>query len=438
MNIHLVSLGCARNQVDSEIMMGRVQGAGWRLVSEPDSADVIIVNTCGFIEAAVNESIDTILELAAWKQNGPCHKLIVAGCLPERYRESLTESMPEVDLWLGTGGFEHILDVIQPATTTSRCLFPDPDAISAISPGTPRHLTSPHMAYLKIAEGCSRHCTYCIIPKLRGRQKSRPIEDIVAEARNLIDTGVHELVLVAQDTTAYGTDLTYSADLTQLLRQLAKLSDDIWIRMLYGHPESITDEIIDAVAEHETICSYFDLPVQHASDRILHRMGRHYGRDDLIRLVERIRNRIPEACFRTTLIVGFPGETKDDFKILKSFVQEMKFHHLGVFTYSNAPDLPSSRLLNHVNTRTANYRRDRLMSLQVDIARKHQEAWLEKTVDVLIESRNESNLYMGRTWFQAPEVDGITYVTGQGLSIGKRIRVRIIDTLEYDLIGEPE
>ncbi|MGD9971801.1 MAG: 30S ribosomal protein S12 methylthiotransferase RimO [Desulfatirhabdiaceae bacterium] len=438
MNIHVVTLGCARNQVDSEIMMGRIQSAGLRLVPEPDSADVILVNTCGFIEAAVNESIDTILELAVWKEKGPCHKLIVAGCLPERYRENLAQSMPEVDMWVGTGGFDQILQAVQQPVSTPQYLFPDPDAISIIPPGTPRQLTSSHMVYLKVAEGCDRHCTYCIIPKLRGRQKSRPMADIVSEARNLIEAGFQELVLVAQDTTAYGSDLTDSADMSQLLHKLAGLSTDVWIRFLYGHPESITDDIINAVVEHDTILPYFDLPVQHASDRILRRMGRNYGRDDLTRLVDRIRTRIPNASFRTTLIVGFPGETRDDFKILKSFVQEMRFHHLGVFTYSDAPDLPSSRLSNPVNAKTARYRRDRLMALQMAISRNHQEAWLEKVVDVLIENRNENNLFTGRTWFQAPEVDGITYVTGQGLSIGKRVRVRVTDTLEYDLIGEVE
>ena len=438
MNVHLVTLGCARNQVDSEIMTGRLLREAWRLVSEPEDAEVIIVNTCGFIEAAVNESIDTILELASWKRNGRCRRLVVAGCLPERYREELAQSMPEVDVWLGTGAFDRIVDVVSPEAP-SGCLFPDPDRLIPEAAGLPRQLTVPHTAYLKVAEGCSRHCTYCIIPKLRGRQKSRSLSDILAEADSLISAGVQELVLVAQDTTAYGQDLgPSSGGLPVLLRELANLSDRIWIRILYGHPESITDAVIQEIRTHPQICPYFDLPVQHASGRILRRMGRRYTWDNLIRLFDRIRMEIPESSLRTTLITGFPGETQEDFKILQSFIRRIRFHHLGVFPYSGSPDLPSDRLPDHVPEKTARYRRDRLMAIQMEISREHLENRLNDVVDVLIESQSQENLYIGRTWFQAPEVDGVTMVHGRGLTVGRRIPVRITDTLEYDLVGEPD
>jgi len=437
MNIHLVSLGCARNLVDSEVMTGKLREAGCVPVPDPEDADVIIVNTCSFIEAAANESIDTILALAELKKSGACSRLIVTGCLPERYREDIVAALPEVDVFLGTGAYDRIVEAVQKGPNLSACLLPDPDGITVETADAARYLSTGPAAYLKIAEGCDRHCTYCIIPKLRGRQKSRALQDIVAEAEKLAASGVRELTLVSQDTTAYGQDLADSADLSLLLERLSRIPFDIWIRFLYGHPESITDAVIRTVADHPMICPYFDIPVQHASDAVLKRMGRHSGRKDLLRLFGRIRAVVPEACLRTTVIVGFPGETDADFDLLLSFVKEIRFDHLGVFIYSDADDLPSHRLPDPVPAAVARRRHNRLMAAQKKISAENNRKYLDKIIPVLVESNPEKGVYMGRTRFQAPEVDGVTIIHADGLEIGDVIRVRITDTLEYDLIGAP-
>ncbi len=436
MNVHLVSLGCARNQVDSEGMLGRLAQAGWRIVAEPDDADVIVVNTCSFIEAAADESIDTIIALSRYKTDGVCRSLIVAGCLPERYGEAIGRELPEVDLFLGTGAFDRIVDAVEGLLAENRCILPDPDAIAVSDPDAPRVPTLAHSAYLKIAEGCSRTCTYCIIPKLRGRQKSRSSADIVAEARRLAAAGTREIILVAQDSTAYGRDLADGSSLAGLLGRLSEISDDIWIRILYGHPESIDDGTIRVMAERPNVCSYFDLPIQHASDRMLGRMGRRHTQSDLHRLFERIRKTAPDAALRTTVIVGFPGETDRDFKTLLSFVETVGFDHLGVFTYSDAEDLPSHRLDGHVSPAVARRRHDRLMERQIAISAEKNARYLGRTLAVLIEESPESDLFLGRTAFQAPEVDGLVYVRGPHLSLGRFAAVTITDTLEYDLVGD--
>lgn len=436
MKIHLVSLGCARNQVDSEGMLGRLALAGWRITEAPDDADVIVVNTCSFIESAAEESIDTILAMARYKTEGVCRALIVAGCLPERYGEAIGRELPEVDLFLGTGAFDRIVEAASGVLASERCILPDPDAAAPPDPDAPRVQTLPHSAYLKIAEGCSRTCTYCIIPRLRGRQKSRPAEEIVAEARRLVAAGTRELILVAQDSTAYGRDREGGPGLAELLERLSEIDDGIWIRVLYGHPESIDDGIIRTMALRPNICSYFDLPVQHASDGVLRRMGRNHTRSDLFRLFERIREIAPEASLRTTAIVGFPGETDRDFKALLSFVEAVRFDHLGVFTYSDAEDLPSHRLDGHVPHATARKRHDRLMARQRDISEEKNAGYLGRTLTVLVEESPEAGLFLGRTAFQAPEVDGLVYIHGRDLPIGRFASVTITDTLEYDLVGE--
>ena len=437
MKIYLVSLGCARNLVDSEIMSGKLNTAGWTLSEDPEEADVIIVNTCSFIEAAADESIDTILALAAYKQKSVCRRLIVTGCLPERYREEIISALPEVDAFLGTGAYDRILEAVQDTPLPVMCLLPDPDAISVSCADTPRELTTWPVAYLKIAEGCSRRCTYCIIPRLRGNQKSRSIEDIVAEAEKWVAAGIRELTLVAQDTTAYGQDLADPADLSSLLERLSLLSDDIWIRFLYGHPESITERIIRTVADLPNVCSYFDIPVQHVSDRILKHMGRHYGKQDLIRLFDDIRTIIPDASLRTTVITGFPGETDEDFELLLSFIKTVQFDHLGVFVYSDADDLPSHHLPNPVSPRIAGQRRSWIMNVQKKISTRKNKKHLENKYRVLVESSPENGIYLGRTFFQAPEVDGVTIVHSDQLTIGNIVPVLITDTQEYDLTGLP-
>jgi ribosomal protein S12 methylthiotransferase len=447
MKLYLESLGCARNQVDSEIMIGRLKRAGWVLTDDPEVAETIVVNTCSFIESAVEESIDTILELAELKKEGSCKRLVVAGCLPERYREEILGSLPEVDIFLGTGAFDQIVKAVQDPKFTRQCLLPDPDMNVLQKNDSPRDLLLSHSAYLKIAEGCSKSCTYCIIPKLRGRQKSRPLEDIVSEARQLISRGVKELVLVAQDTTAYGRDLPKRANLSRLMEDLAGLvtekSQDVsapWLRVLYGHPESIGDAFIKTVAANSSICSYFDIPIQHVSTPVLKRMGRQYTRDDLHRLFDRIRKLVPDAALRTTLIVGFPGETDKDFETLVDFAEDVRFDHLGVFVYSDSDDLPSHRLAEHVPENVATDRYHQLMSAQADISALNNQKYIGNIVKVLVEESLDSNLFCGRTIFQAPEVDGVSYInTGQSpfhLKIGSIADMRVTDAMEYDLMGE--
>ncbi|HHP7234120.1 MAG TPA: 30S ribosomal protein S12 methylthiotransferase RimO [Desulfobacterales bacterium] len=436
MNVHVVSLGCARNLVDAEIMLGRLKNAGARLIDAPQRAEVIVVNTCSFVESAADESIETILELARYKQRGRCRRLIVTGCLPERYREETLDALPEVDVFLGTGAFDRIVDAVMGIADPRACLLPDPDTIAPNDSGTARLRTPGPTAYLKIAEGCSRHCTYCIIPKLRGSQKSRSADAIVAEAGRLVQSGAKELVLVAQDTTAYGRDLAKSAGLGGLLQSLVRLPGDFRIRFLYGHPESIDAEVIRTVAEQDRICSYFDIPIQHVSRSVLQRMCRRYAVDDLRRLFDRIRAAAPDAALRTTVIVGFPGESDNDFLQLMQFVEEIGFDHLGAFTYSDAEDLASHRLDAHVPPAVARKRYHTLMVRQQELSLQRNRRYLGTVCPVLIEAALESGLYSGRTEFQAPEVDGMTYVHADHLSIGAMVDVKIIDTLEYDLVGE--
>jgi ribosomal protein S12 methylthiotransferase len=452
MKLNLVSLGCARNLVDSEVMLGRLREKGWAITDDPSDAEVIIVNTCSFIEPAVNESIDTIIELAGYKQNGACKRLIVTGCLPQRFGKDIVKTLPEVDVFLGTGAFDKIIEAAGGFADLG-CHLPNPDLLPLQGQNTQRVQSSSYLAYLKIAEGCSRHCTYCVIPKLRGQQKSRLPEDIIAEARHLYLLGIKELLLIAQDTTSYGKDLRQGYDFSQLLTNLSAISepnrfgsgktghaDDLWIRVLYMHPESIEDSVVKAVAENENICSYFDMPVQHADNKVLKRMGRNYTRDDLRRLIDKIRLRIPDAAIRTTVIVGFPGETDKNFETLLSFVEELRFDHLGVFIYSDFKDLPSHELTDHVRENVANIRRDRLMSVQAKISMENNLKYAGRIARVLVEEKLEENLLSGRTFFQAPDVDGITYIETSklhtGIGIGSFADVKITETREYDLRGE--
>jgi ribosomal protein S12 methylthiotransferase len=447
MKIYLESLGCAKNQVDSEIMLGRLKQAGWTLTYDPGEAHTIVVNTCSFIESAAQESIDTILDLAEYKESGACRRLVVSGCLPERYRDQIVQSLPEVDIFLGTGAFDQIVAAVGNGRVRHEAVLPDPDLARPEPPGTPRVLSAPHMAYLKVAEGCSRGCTYCVIPRLRGRHRSRPDADVAAEARELIAAGARELILVAQDTTAYGIDLAPPVGLGRLVATLAGIASEggadgaeVWVRVLYGHPESIDEDFIRAVAAHPNVCPYFDVPIQHASNKILKRMGRRYTKDKLRRLFRRIRSAVPNAALRTTVIVGFPGETEKDFKEVQDFAEEIRFDHLGAFVYSDADDLPAHRLGGQVPAALAQERFDRLMSSQLDIASEINQAHIGRSFQVLIEEDLGNHLFAGRTRFQAPEVDGVTYVntalSGRALAIGSMAWARVTDAMEYDLMGE--
>ncbi len=436
MKLHLVSLGCAKNLIDSEVMLGRLVNAGWVITDVPAEAEIIIVNTCSFIEPAVNESIDTILELAKFKETGICRHLVVTGCLPERFREEIVHALPEVDIFLGTGAFDRIVHAVNGSSDFSKCLLPDPNLLTMQAKEAHRVRSLSHIAYIKIAEGCSRHCAYCIIPRLRGKYRSRNHEDIIAEARSLVLSGVKELILVAQDTTSYGKDLNMSVDLSGLLESISDISEDVWIRLMYGHPESIDESIVKTIATYDNICTYFDIPVQHVSNSVLKRMRRKYTRDDLYRLFEKIRETAPDCALRTTAIVGFPGETDKDFQQLFDFAEDICFDHLGVFLYSDSEDLQSHRLSHHVPKNTAKERHDRLMSRQADISLKNNQKYIGKVLKVLVEEKSEDNLFVGRTYFQAPEVDGITYINSNQLQPGRFAGIKITDAFEYDLAGK--
>ncbi len=426
-------------------MLGLLQKAGWTITNDPSKAEVIVVNTCSFIEAAAQESIDTILELATLKQEGICRRLIVAGCLPERYRESISQELPEVDFFLGTGAYHRIVDAAENGMAQQICLLPPPEERPMDLPDAPRLTTSSYSAYVKVAEGCSRKCTYCIIPKLRGPQRSRPLKDITAEAGRLLRSGAKELNLVAQDTTSWGYDFDPPEHPADMLNALATLDGNPWIRLLYGHPDRFDDRLIRSIGDTQNICSYFDIPVQHVSSRILKKMGRHYRREDLFELFKTIRDRVPDAVLRTTLIVGFPGETPSDVQELLTFIEEIGFDHLGVFTYSDEDDLPSHSLPGHVGKKTALKRFDLIMSAQARISEKKNQKYIGCQLDVLVEDIPEDGVFIGRTWFQAPDVDGITYIRtfdkqfpkSLDVDIGSVVRVKITDAMEYDLMGEP-
>ncbi|MBW1859743.1 MAG: 30S ribosomal protein S12 methylthiotransferase RimO [Deltaproteobacteria bacterium] len=437
MRIHFISLGCPRNLVDTEIMLGQLIEAGHTILSDPSGADCVVVNTCSFIEPAVDESIDVILEMGEWKKQTDGGRLIVAGCLPQRYGADLIKTLPEVDVFLGTGGFDRIVLAAEGSLNGKRVVLPNPGRAPVQDSSLPRFQTTPsHTAYLKIAEGCSSRCTYCIIPKLRGPHRSRPMQEVLSEARFLVESGVKELILVAQNTAAYGRDLGLDNGLAHLLEALTRISGLAWIRVLYGHPDYMSDALIEVVGSHRQLCSYFDIPVQHISESILKRMGRHYDSSTIFELFERIRNKVPDAALRTTLLVGFPGESDDDFERLLNLVERVRFDHLGAFVYSDNKDLPSSALSNHVPEVTKQERLDLLMLLQRDISKDNSQQYVGKTLQVLIDGPVEgTDALRGRTCFQAPEIDGMVYVSRKGAEPDAFARVRITEAGEYDLRG---
>ncbi|OGP63168.1 MAG: ribosomal protein S12 methylthiotransferase RimO [Deltaproteobacteria bacterium RBG_13_49_15] len=436
MKLHLVSLGCPKNLVDSEVMLGRLMESGIIITQNPKEAQVIVINTCSFIEPAVNESIDTILELSKHKKSGRCRRLIVTGCLPQRYQENLSVTLPEVDAFLGTGAYDQIVSAANGLLNTAACVMTDPNSRPPIGKDEHRVRSSQHLAYVKIAEGCSRHCTYCIIPALRGKQKSRHAKDILSEIRFLVASGVKEVILVAQETSSYGYDISGAINLNILLRRISRVEGSFRIRLLYGHPKSITEPLIQTVAKSHNICPYFDIPVQHASDGILKRMGREYTQEQLYQLFDTIRSIAPDAALRTTFLVGFPGETEQDFDALCAFAEDVRFDHAGVFIYSDAADIPSHNLQGSVTEKEAMERRDHLMSLQASISLEKNRSHKGKIFPILIEEKIGKNRYTGRTGFQAPQIDGITRVKGNRLNIGSFVPVKITNASEYDLTGD--
>jgi ribosomal protein S12 methylthiotransferase len=433
--VYLHTLGCPKNRVDSEVMLGTFLEAGFRLVQDPAAAEVVVVNTCGFIESAKAESVDAIVELSELKQSGRCKKLVVTGCLVQRHADELAKELPEVDHFLGTGAYADVARIVQDAQA-KRLVVPDPEFVH--SAATPRVNSLPsHTAYLKIAEGCDNDCAFCIIPKLRGPQRSRPVDDLVAEAAALAAQGTVELSLVAQDLTAYGYDLPGKTRLHHLLPELCKVDGIRWIRLHYAYPRDVPEALLQVVADEAKIVKYLDMPLQHSSDRLLRTMRR--GRDSafLRELLARMRARVPGIALRTSLIVGLPGETEADFEDLLRFVEEQRFAHLGVFEYSREEGTGAAELPDQVPDPLKRERYARIMEVQREIARDHQQAMIGRRLEVLVEGRSEEteHLLVGRHAQQAPEIDGVTYVNDGMAYPGELVTLDVTDASDYDLVG---
>lgn len=438
MNILFVSLGCDKNLVDTEVMLGLLASRGHQMVDSEEIADVIVINTCCFIHDAKEESIQTILEMAEYKKAGSCKALIVTGCLAQRYKQEIIDEIEEVDAVLGTTSYDKIVEAIDEALAGHTSVeMTDIDALPLVE--SKRLVTTGgHFAYLKIAEGCDKHCTYCIIPKIRGNFRSVPIERLLKEAEDLVAQGVKEIILVAQETTLYGKDLYGEKSLHKLLRELCKISGLRWIRILYCYPEEITDELIQVIKEEDKICNYLDLPIQHASDGILKRMGRRTSKEQLVEIIGKLRKEIPDIAIRTTLITGFPGETQEQHEELMEFVDEMEFDRLGVFTYSPEEDTPAAEMPDQIPEDVKEDRQAELMELQQEIAFDLAEEMIGREVLVMIEGKvADENAYVGRTYKDAPNIDGLIFVESEEeLMSGDFARVRITGALEYDLMGE--
>ncbi|MCI3919496.1 30S ribosomal protein S12 methylthiotransferase RimO [Paenibacillus sp. TRM 82003] len=434
--IKVVTLGCEKNLVDSEIMSGLVSQRGYELVEHKEDATVIIVNTCGFIDAAKEESVNTILEMADLKTTGSLKALIVSGCLTQRYKQQLMEEMPEIDGIVGTGDFDKINDIVDEALRGKKpALVGNP--IFNYDQALPRKLSTPrYTAYVKIAEGCDNACTFCSIPIMRGAFRSRSMESIVAEVEGLVAQGVKEISLIAQDSTNYGTDLYDSFMLPALLRRVSEVEGLDWVRLHYAYPGFFTDELIEEMATNPKVCKYIDMPLQHSEDAILKRMRRPGRQRDVRELVARIRARIPDVVLRTSIIVGFPGETEEEFERLEQFVKELKFDRLGVFTYSQEEDTPAFRLPNQIDEDVKEYRANRLMELQREVSKEANGRFIGQTIDVLIERYDGRNdVFIGRSQYDAPEIDGEVFVTGCTPEIGRLQKVRITHSMEFDLSG---
>ncbi|HIW80412.1 MAG TPA: 30S ribosomal protein S12 methylthiotransferase RimO [Candidatus Acetatifactor stercoripullorum] len=438
MKILFVSLGCDKNLVDSERMLGMLAEKGFTFTDDENQADIVVVNTCCFIGDAKEESINTLLQMSQLKEEGRIQVLIAAGCLAQRYREEIQKEIPQVDAVIGTMAIADIADAVEKALGgKARNYYEDINA-KPVAGGKRVVTTGGHFAYLKIAEGCDKHCTYCIIPKVRGSYRSIPMESLLKEAEQLAEEGVKELILVAQETTLYGVDLYGKKTLPTLLERLAEIDGISWIRLLYCYPEEITDELVQVIATQPKVCHYLDIPIQHASDSILRRMGRKTSKKELEGQIKKLREKIPDICLRTTLISGFPGETQEDFEELYRFVNEMEFDRLGVFAYSQEEDTPAAVMPDQVEESVKEARRDELMELQQEIAFEKAEAMVGRILTVMIEGKvADEDVYVGRTYKDAPGVDGYLFVnTSASLMTGDFVKVQVTGSNEYDLIGE--
>lgn len=438
--ILFVSLGCDKNLVDTEMMLGLLNERGYSFTDDETEADIAIVNTCCFIGDAKEESINTILELSELKKDGQLKALLVTGCLAQRYKEEIQTEIEEVDAILGTMSIDEIADIMDEVLSGSKRNCYKPLDTAPLTDTDRMVTTGGHYAYLKIAEGCDKHCTYCIIPKVRGNFRSVPMESLVKEAQALVEKGVKELILVAQETTLYGMDLYGKKSLPALLEKLNAIEDLKWIRILYCYPEEINDELIQAIKKLPKVCHYLDIPIQHASDEILRRMGRKTTKEQLIATIAKLRKEIPDICLRTTLITGFPGETDENHEEVMEFVDEVEFDRLGVFTYSMEEDTPAALMENQIDEKVKEAYRDDIMELQQEIAFYKADEMVGQVVDVMIEGKvAEDDVYVARSYKDAPGVDGFVFVnTFRNLMSGDFVRVKITGSNEYDLIGEIE
>lgn len=442
MDIYFVSLGCDKNLVDSEMMVTSLKQSGYNIIYDAGRADVIVVNTCCFIGDAKEESINTLIEMARYKEEGKCQLLVAAGCLAQRYHEDIKKELPEVDIIIGTTAYESLIESIEKALGKGA----EPAVIESLRsidylPGqfTCREtMSGGGYAYLKIAEGCDKCCTYCIIPKVRGKYRSVPLDNLVAQAESLAEKGISELILVAQETTLYGSDIYGKKSLPELLERLSGVEGIRWIRILYCYPEEITDELVDAIKRLPKVCHYLDIPVQHGSDTVLKRMGRHTDRAELEEIIGKLRNSIPDIALRTTIITGFPGETEEEFEELKDFVKKMEFDRLGVFTYSQEEDTPAAEMAGQVPEEVKESRRNEIMEIQQQIVFSKSESLAGSQMDVITEGYlPEEEVYICRTYRDAPDVDGYVFVsTDWQLMSGEFIKVEITGSDGYDLAGE--
>ena len=447
MKVGFVSLGCSKNLIDTEMMIGVFKNNNFTIVNNPREADVIVVNTCGFIESAKEEAINTILEMAEYKKTGKCKILVATGCLVERYKEELKKAIPEVDIFLKYSDYAEekgkSAEIFANVLERIYAEYKEKDNIiestnldfmnRVITTGT-------NYAYLRIAEGCSNRCTYCAIPNIRGNFVSRKIEDIVKEAKELVESGRKELIIIAQDTSKYGIDIYGKPMLSELLKELCKIEDIKWIRFLYCYPEDITDELINVVKENEKLCKYFDIPIQHISDKILKRMNRKTTSNSIKEKINKLRKEIPSVVIRTTIMVGFPGETEEDFKELYNFVEETKFEKLGAFIYSKEDGTPAATFKDQVHPMTKKSRFNKIMKLQKEISKKNEDKYIGEQVEVLVEGiTSDEKYYVGRTYRDVPDIDGLAYVKVKNIDrelIGKYIKAKIVDVKDYDVICE--
>lgn len=434
-NVHIVTLGCSKNDVDSSMMYSLLDKDKYKMVENPNEADILIVNTCGFIDAAKEESIDTILESVEYKNEGRCKKVLLSGCLAQRYPEELIKEIPEIDGIIGTGNIEYINELLD--RSLSGDLFVKTDNLnSAYLEGIRKEKVNT-TEYVKISEGCNNNCSYCIIPSLRGKNRSRKIEDVYKEVEYLVIKGAREIILIAQNTTDYGIDLYSKYSLANLIREISKIEELKWIRVLYLYPDHFTDDLIEEFKNNDKLVNYVDMPLQHISDNVLKNMNRKTSNDHIIKTLKNLRKSVPDIVIRTTFIVGFPGENQEDFHQLVDFIEDIKFDKLGVFEYSREEGTRAASLDEQIPDNIKEERKNEIMAIQSDISGEILSKNLGKTFEVLIEEKIDDNNFVGRTYMDSPEIDGVTYVqSDKELEIGDFVQVEIIDSLDYDLVGE--